>query len=62
MRATKKRKVWQVNLHSAKVTYGGVRQTMRLCTKCLRQVKEGMKKVVKKEVIAPVETMASVSL
>jgi ribosomal protein L28 len=39
MRATKKRKTWQVNLHSVKVTYKGVRQTMRLCTKCLRRVK-----------------------
>lgn len=47
MRATKKRKVWQVNLHSAKVTYKGVRQTMRLCTKCLRRVKAEMAKVVK---------------
>ena len=39
MRATKKRKVWEVNLHSAKVTWKGVRTTMRLCTKCLRKVK-----------------------
>lgn len=39
MRATKKRAVWQVNLHSAKVTFGGVRRTMRLCTKCLRRVR-----------------------
>ena len=43
MRATKKRKVWQVNLHSVKVTIDGVRKTMRLCTKCLRRVKEAMK-------------------
>lgn len=42
MRATKKRKVWQVNLHSAKVTYKGVRRTMRLCTKCLRRVKSSV--------------------
>jgi len=39
MRATKKRKVWQVNLHNVKVNYKGVRRTMRLCTKCLRKVK-----------------------
>lgn len=39
MRATKKRRVWLPNLHSAKVTYNGVRRTMRLCTKCLRRVK-----------------------
>lgn len=44
MRATKKRAVWGVNLHSAKVTYNGVRKTMRLCTKCLRRVKDAMKK------------------
>lgn len=44
MRATKKRKVWQPNLHSVKVTYNGVRRTMRLCTKCLRGVKKEMSK------------------
>lgn len=44
MRATKKRKVWQPNLHSVKVTFEGVRQTMRLCTKCLRRVKAQMVK------------------
>lgn len=38
-RATKKRAVWMVNLHYGKVTYRGVRRTMRLCTKCLRRVK-----------------------
>src|SRR3989338_3927081 len=39
MRATKKRFEKLVNFHSAKVTYRGVRKTMRLCTKCLRRVK-----------------------
>jgi len=47
MRATKKRAVWQVNLHSVKVTYKGVRRTMRLCTKCLRKVKAEMAKLQK---------------
>ena len=52
MRAAKKRAVWQVNLHSVKVTYNGVRKTMRLCTKCLRRVKSQMQlKAVKKEEI-----------
>ncbi|KKR87941.1 MAG: 50S ribosomal protein L28 [Candidatus Curtissbacteria bacterium GW2011_GWA1_41_11] len=52
MRATKKRFERRVNLHSAKVTYLGVRKTMRLCTKCLRRVKSEMKKLVegKKEI------------
>ena len=45
MRATKKRFEKRVNLHSAKVNYKGVRRTMRLCTKCLRRVKEEMKKI-----------------
>jgi len=50
MRAAKKRAVWQVNLHTVKVTYQGVRKTMRLCTKCLRRVKSQMQpKIVKKE-------------
>ena len=52
MRATKKRKVWEVNLHAVKITYKGVRRTMRLCTKCLRKVKADMV-VVKKETIQP---------
>ena len=46
MRATKKRAVWQVNLHSSKVTFGGVRRTMRLCTKCLRRVRAEMQKAL----------------
>lgn len=50
MRATKKRKVWQVNLHSAKVTVNGVRKTLRLCTKCLRRVKTEMAKVGKVQI------------
>ena len=50
MRAAKKRAVWQVNLHSVKVTYNGVRKTMRLCTKCLRRVKSQMQaKIAEKE-------------
>ena len=53
MRATKKRRVWNVNLHSAKVTYMGVRRTMRLCTKCLRKVKAEM--ALKVEKIAEVQ-------
>lgn len=44
MRATKKRRVWMPNLHAVKVTYRGVRRTMRLCTKCLRRVKAEMKR------------------
>ena len=44
MRATKKRRVWMPNLHAVKVTYQGVRKTMRLCAKCLRRVKAEMKK------------------
>lgn len=63
MRATKKRRVWMVNLHAVKVTYQGVRRTMRLCTKCLRRVKalsparhpelgSGSKESIKKETIS----------
>ena len=42
MRAHKTRIVKEVNLHNAKVFYNGVSRTMRLCTKCLRRVKEEM--------------------
>lgn len=44
MRAPKKRAVWQVNLHKAKVVYSGVVRTMKLCTKCRRKVKAAMPK------------------
>ena len=66
MRATKKRRVWQVNLHSSKVTYLGVRRTMRLCTSCLRRVKTEMKKAEEagqKKILAiqsPIITTATV--
>lgn len=61
MRATKKRAVWMPNLHASKVTYKGVRRTMRLCTRCLRRVKAEMAKLNSKpekaetqpEVVAP---------
>ena len=46
MRATKKRRVWMPNLHSARVIYEGVHRTMRLCSKCLRRVKASMPKPV----------------
>ena len=49
IRAHKTRKVWKVNLHSAKVTYQGVRRTMRLCTKCLRRVKKQMGELIVKK-------------
>lgn len=65
MRATKKRAVWMPNLHTVKVTYNGVRRTMRLCTKDLRRVKaqmETMKKTVKKisEATKPPETQVQI--
>lgn len=50
MRATKKRAVWRPNLHTSKVTYLGVRRTMRLCTRCLRRVKAEMAKLSVKTV------------
>lgn len=58
MRATKKRAVWLPNLHSVKVTYKGVRQTMRLCTKCLRRVKGSMLKEEKPKNLKTSEVQA----
>jgi len=63
MRATKKRKVWSPNLHASKVTYNGVRRTMRLCTKCLRRVKADMAKLPRKiSVVAPKIEASAASL
>ncbi len=61
MRATKKRKVWEPNLHSVKVTHDGVRKTMRLCTKCLRRVKAEMAKKVAKKVEKPAKVSTSIA-
>jgi len=36
------RKIFKPNLHSAKVVLGGVSKRMKLCTKCLRMVKNAM--------------------
>ncbi|MBI2012611.1 50S ribosomal protein L28 [Candidatus Curtissbacteria bacterium] len=61
-RAQKTRFVSEVNLHATRVTYQGVRKTMRLCTKCLRVVKAEMaKNPVKKYVKAPEVTAAPVA-
>lgn len=62
MRAHKTRKVWEVNLHSAKVTYQGVRRTMRLCTKCLRTVKAEMLKTPVKKYIKDISTTTGVAV
>ncbi|EKD57370.1 MAG: hypothetical protein ACD_57C00328G0001 [uncultured bacterium] len=61
MRATKKRKVWEPNLHSVKVTYEGVRKTMRLCTKCLRRVKAQMISKIAKKVDKPAKVSPQVA-
>ena len=55
MRATKKRRLWLPNLHSVKVTYQGVRKTMRLCTKCLRRVKAQMSSLASKKTMPVVK-------
>lgn len=52
-RAPKTQKIFKPNLHWAKVSIkGGNMQRVRLCTKCLRRVKEGMKE--QKEMTAKV--------
>lgn len=63
MRAQKKRQVWMPNLHEVKVTYNGVRRTMRLCTKCLRRAKSADKRSgeSKQVQVMPSEVMTSSS-
>lgn len=36
-------RVFKPNLHSAKITIGGRSKRVRLCTKCLRLMKQAMK-------------------
>ncbi len=45
-RAPHTQKIFKPNLHVARVVVNGVSKRMKLCTKCLRRVKEGMKKKV----------------
>ena len=42
------RKIFKPNLHPAKITVGGTSMRVRLCTKCLRQIK-GQNAKVKNE-------------
>lgn len=37
------RKIFQPNLHSARIVMGSVKKTVRLCTKCLRMIKKANK-------------------
>lgn len=46
-RAPHTQKIFKPNLHMAKVVIDGVSKRMKLCTKCLRKVKEGMKEKFK---------------
>ena len=48
------RKIFKPNLHSAKILVGGMKKTVRLCTKCLRMVKKATQ-----EVVSPKETPAA---
>jgi len=39
------RKIFKPNLHKARVIVGSMKQTVKLCTKCLRMVKSAQKAV-----------------
>lgn len=47
------RKIFKPNLHAARVTVGTTKKTVKLCTKCLRMVKQ-----MEKEVATPVAVTA----
>lgn len=49
------RKIFKPNLHTARVVFDGVSKKMKLCTKCLRMVKDAMKS--KKEILQPQEAV-----
>ncbi len=42
-RAPKTQKIFKPNLHYTRVAVGGMMKRVRLCTKCLRRVKEALK-------------------
>jgi large subunit ribosomal protein L28 len=48
-------RLFEPNLHSAKVMIGGALKRVKLCTKCLRQLKKAMiKKVIAPKTESPV--------
>lgn len=42
-RAPKTQKIFKPNLHSARVVIDGTSQKLRLCTKCLRMIRQAQK-------------------
>lgn len=60
-RAPKTQKIFKPNLHWARIAVDGGMKRVRLCTKCLRKVKEAMTK--KSQVVVPqVETSVVASV
>lgn len=48
------RKIFKPNLHSARITVGGVAKRVKLCTKCVRKFRTATKNVKNVEVASVV--------
>lgn len=56
-RAPKTQKIFKPNLHATHILVNGMRQKVRLCTKCLRKTKEEVKnKLAKQKISVKIET------
>lgn len=60
-RAPQTQKIFKPNLHVARVKVDGQMKRMRLCTKCLRRLKEGMKKKVQVKKATEVQPQQSLA-
>ena len=56
-RAPKTQKIFKPNLHFARIPVGNSLKRVRLCTKCLRMVKQAMKPQVETPVVPQVATV-----
>lgn len=57
-RAPHTQKIFKPNLHTARILVGTVRQTMKLCTKCLRRAREFTKPQKKTAVTSVTPTLS----
>lgn len=51
------RKIFKPNLHAARILVGNLMKRVRLCTKCLRMVKESQKASIAKPTVASQTTV-----
>jgi len=60
-RAQRTRKIFKPNLHVARIQFGNLKKTVRLCTKCLRLLRKTNKSVEVTQKVEEASQVAAVS-